>query len=90
MSGFPNPLPGPLDTGPAENIHDTSLEDLALEITLLIAEAVLILNKDENNEHRRGLAREWLTEISNTKPDSELARRAQELLEEIKSDDLHL
>jgi hypothetical protein len=90
MSGFPNPLPGPLDKGPGGNNLDTSLEDLALEIKLLLAEAVLILNKDENNEQRRALATEWLTEIGTTKPDSELARRAQERLEDIKSDHLQL
>jgi hypothetical protein len=83
MSGFPNPLPGPLDKGPGGNNPNTSLEDLALKIKLLLAEAVLILNESENNEQSRALAMQWLTEISKTKPGSELALRAQERLEEI-------
>ena len=74
----------------AGNNLEISLEDFALEIKLSIAEAFLISNKDENNERCRASVTEWLTEISTTKADSELPRRAQEHLEEIKSDDLRL
>jgi len=89
MSGSPNPSPGSLDRGSGNNDRELSLEELALKIQLLIAEAVLKLNEERKNDQGRDLAIQSLVEVIKTKPESDLARRARERLENIRAQDPH-
>ncbi len=87
MSGSPNPSPGPFDGGSGDNDQELCLEDLALQIEFLINEAVLIINEYKNNDQGSDLAIQWLAEVTKTKPESDLARRARELLEKVRAQD---
>ena len=87
MSGSSSPSPGPLDSGSGNNDQELSLEDLALEIQFLIAEAVLKLNEERKNDQGKDLAIQSLLEVIKIKPESDLARRARELLEKVRAQD---